>query len=123
VLVFAREIDKDLTGLVKELEKVVAASKKGVGFVVLMDDDKKGAAEKLKKLAEKEKLKKIALTVNSTGKKSPKGHKVNPKVKHTIIVYEKKKVVHNFALNKVGADETKKVVAAAKKVLKAGVSL
>jgi hypothetical protein len=95
----------------------VAGSKQGVGFVVLLDDDKDGAATKLKEFRTKNGVKKVALTVNGGGAKSPGGYKLNPKVKHTILVYEKKTVLKNFAVNALGAKEIKAIAVAAKTAL------
>ena len=56
MVVFARDLDKALTGLVKDVDKVVKSSKKGVGFVVHMDENEKSSAEKLKELAKANKI-------------------------------------------------------------------
>lgn len=109
-----------MASLVKEVEKVVAKSKEGTGVVISLDDNKDAATEKLKAFAKEHGLTKVALTVNKAGKGSPGGYKLNDTVKHTILVYEKKKVVHNFALNEIDEKSTKEVVAAAAKVLGAG---
>ena len=113
-----REIDKDLTSLVKEADKVVAASEKGAGVLVLFSNEKAQIKEKLKDVAKRNKIEKVALTINGTGKKAPKDLKIDPKVKHTILVYEKKKVVYNFAFNKISKEDIQKFVAKAKEVLK-----
>ena len=109
--------------MVKELDKVVKGSKNGVGVVIQMTDDKAGAKKKLQEFAKANGIGKVALTVNKAGTKSPKGYKISDKVKHTVLVYKKKKVVHNFALNKLDEKSVKEIVAAAKKVLGGGVSL
>jgi hypothetical protein len=106
-----------LTGLVKQVDKVVAGSKQGIAVVVLLDDKKDAAVAKLKALREKNGLSKVALTVNGGGTKSPGGYKLNPAVKHTVLVYTKKKVLHNFATNTLSAAEAGQITAAAKKVL------
>ena len=118
MVVFTRDLDKALASLVKDIEKTVKGSKKGVSFVVHMDDDTKGSAEKLKAFAKANGLSKVALTTNKSGKKSPAGYKINDKVKYTILLYEKKKVVKNFALNKIDDASRKKIVAATQKLMK-----
>ena len=118
MVVFARDLDKALASLVKDIEKTVKGSKNGVSFVVHMDDDSKGSAEKLKAFAKANGLSKVALTTNKSGKKSPAGYKLNDKVKYTILLYEKKKVVKNFALNKIDDASRKKVVDATQKLMK-----
>lgn len=115
---FTRDLDKALASLVKDIDKTVKSSKNGVAFVVHMEKDTKGSAEKLKKLAEAHKLGKVALTTNKSGEKSPPGYKIDDKVKYTILLYEKKKVVKNFALNKIDDDTRKKIVEETKKLMK-----
>ena len=106
-----------MAGLAKEIEKVVAPSDKSEGVIVHMDDDAKASAEKLKEFAKANELKRVALTTNQSGKKSPGGFKLNDSVKFTILVYEKKKVVANFALDKIEEANRTKVVEALKKLL------
>ena len=85
---------------------------------MLLSDEKTKQKAKLKEVAEKNKIQKVALTLNASGKKAPGSYKLDPKVKHTILVYEKKKVVHNFAFNKISKEDIQKFVAKAKEVLK-----
>lgn len=106
-----------MTGLVKQIDKIVSDSTNSVGVVILMNDDKAGSANKLKKYGQENGLKKMELSVNLSGAKSPGRCKINPAVKHTIVVYEKKTVVENFALNKIGESETAKIAAAFKKLV------
>ena len=103
--------------MAKQIDSVVANSKQGMSFVVLLDDDKSGAAGKLKAFRTKSGTSKVGLTYNMGGAKSPAGHKLDPKVKHTVLVYKNKKVVHNFAVNKLGAPQVAAITKAAKEVL------
>jgi len=103
-----------LTGLVKELGALLKDKKDAAAFLVLQDKDQKGAAEKLDKLAAETKAT-FPLTVAMDGEKSPSGFDLNPKVKHTILVYKNKKVLSNFALNEITEKDLKAVVEAAKK--------
>ena len=75
-------------------------------------DNNKASAEKLTELAKKNKIK-MPLSVNLEGKKAPKQYELNPKVKYTVIVYEKKKCIKTFALNKITEKDVKAVLAAA----------
>src|SRR5215208_988440 len=94
--VFAREITPGLTSLVRKLEQAASdnADAKVGAFVVLLTDDEK-AEEKLKELAEKEKLKKVVLMVDNPA--GPKGYNIAKDADVTVLLYEKKKVKKNFA--------------------------
>src|SRR5581483_9560537 len=97
--VFAREITPGLTGLVKKLEQATADHsdcQMGAWVVVLTDDDK--MEDKLKELAQKEKLKKVVLAVDGT--QGPPSFKIAKDADVTVLLYEKKKVKKNFAFEK-----------------------
>src|SRR5262245_61468298 len=63
--VFARSVDANLTSLVKQLDATIAKdeSKKLRAFVVLLTDDADKIAKELAKLAEKEGIKNVPLTL------------------------------------------------------------
>lgn len=105
-----------MASLVKELDKVAAKNKNTFTYVVYLNDDQVVAKKTLVSFAKTNKLTAVDLTLNKSGSKSPKGYKLNPKVKHTVLMYTGKKVVQNFALDKIDAAVTKKIVAAATKV-------
>ncbi len=84
--------------------------------MVLLSDEK-DSDSKLRKLAEKHKLK-LALTINKTGKKAPKNFKINDKVKHTVLIYKGKRVKANFALNEITEDDVKEISKTTAKVFK-----
>jgi hypothetical protein len=109
-----------LTGLVKEIDKLAKADKVNGAVLVHFSDAKEEATKKLKELAEKNKLEELALTINQSGSKAPGSLKLNDKVKHTVLVYEGKKVKHNFALDKISEASVKEIVEKSKKVLKEG---
>lgn len=113
-LLFAREIDKDLTGLVKAVDGAVAGKKDTGAVFVLLDKDRAGAKEKLKKL-QAETGATIPLTVSETGEKSPDGYEINPKAKATVVLYKGKKVVQSIALEKLAEAEVKLVLEATRK--------
>jgi hypothetical protein len=98
-VVFTREISPGLTSLVKKLDKAVAdntSAKLGAFVVLLTDDDK--AEEKLKALADKEKLQKVILTVDNPA--GPKPYKIAEDADTTVLLYVKKSVKKNFAYEK-----------------------
>ena len=106
-----------MAGLVKELDKVAQKNKNTISYVVLLKDESDATKKTLAAFAKSNKLAAVDMTVNKTGSKPPKGYKLNPDVKHTILMYSRNKVVANFALDKIDAAATKKVVAAATKAL------
>ena len=118
VVVFTRDVGKDLAGLVKEIDNVAATAKDFFSYVVYLDDDKKAATKKLQDFAQANKVRAVDMTLNQSGATSPRGYNVNPKVKHTVLVYEKNKVVHNFALNSLDKKSVGAVVAAVTTVFK-----
>ena len=88
-----------MTSLVKKLEQATADHsdcKMGAFVVMLSDDDKMEA--KLKELAEKEKFKKLVLTLDSP--QGPPKYKIAKDADVTVILYDRKKVKKNFAYEK-----------------------
>ncbi len=117
-LIFARQLDDDLAGLAKGIEKLLLANSKApgaakaVGVVVYVSDDKNAKAD-LKKFAAKNKLKRLAMTLNLNGSKK---YKLNKDARHTVLLYSKKRVEKNFAFSKaISADGVKQILAAAEK--------
>jgi len=110
-----------LTGLVKEIGEALKDKKNTTAFLVLQEKDQKAAAEKLNKLAAETKVT-FPLTGAMDGDQSPSGYDLNPKVKHTILVYKDKKVVNNFALNEITEKDLKAIIEAAKKNMEPGKS-
>ena len=106
-----------MAGLVKELDKVAKKNKNSFNYVVYLKDDVDAAKKTLVAFAKTNKLAAVDMTINMGGSKSPKGYKLNPDVKHTILMARGNKVVANFALDKIDPATTKKVVAAATKLL------
>jgi len=89
-----------LTGLVKKIDEATQKndeSKMGSFVVVLAADADKKEAE-LKKLAEKEGLKKVALTIDSPA--GPSGYKIAKDADVTVLLYVNKTVKKNFAFKK-----------------------
>ena len=89
-----------MTGLVKKIDEATQKndeSKMGSFVVVLAADADKKEAE-LKKLAEKEGLKKVALTIDSPA--GPSGYKIAKDADVTVLLYVNKTVKKNFAFKK-----------------------
>ena len=105
-----------MASLVKELDKVAAKNKDTFTYVVYLNDDQVAGKKTLASFAKTNKLAAVDLTLNKSGSRSPRGYKLSSEVKHTVLMYTGKKVVQNFALNKIDAAVTKKVVAAATEV-------
>lgn len=97
--VFAREITPALTSLVKKLEQATADNKdaKVAAWVILLSDDDK-AEDKLKELADKEKVKKVLLGVESPA--GPPKYKIAKEAEVTVLLYEKKTVKKSYVFEK-----------------------
>jgi hypothetical protein len=97
-MIFAREINDTLTSLVKKIDaaNVENGSKMG-SFVVFCSDDA-GLEAQLKDLAKKQKLEKVALTIDNPA--GPPGYKVAKDADVTIVLYKNKKVEVNHAYKK-----------------------
>jgi hypothetical protein len=97
--VFAREITPALTSLVKKLEKATADNKdaKVAAWVILLTDDDK-AEEKLKELADKEKVKKVMLGIESPG--GPPKYKIAKEADVTVLLYAEKTVKKSYVFEK-----------------------
>ncbi len=98
---FARNIDGNLTSLVKKLE--AAAEKnadKSLGvFVVVLTDDADATAKKLEDLAEKEKVQHVALTLVE-GVAGPGSYKIDKDADVTVMLWKNQEVVTNHAYKK-----------------------
>ena len=118
--VFAREITPALTSLVKKLEQATVDHKdaKVAAWVVILTDDDK-AEDKLKELADKEKVKKTILAVE--GVTGPDAYKIAKEADVTILLYAKKKVKtnHVFEKGKFTEKDADKIAAEVKEVLAA----
>ncbi len=95
-VVFARETGKDLTGLVKQLDKA-SQDKKFNSFVVFLSDEEKLEGQ-LKELAKKANLKKTVLTIDNEA--GPEGYNISKEAAVTVLLYNKHKVVANHAFTK-----------------------
>jgi hypothetical protein len=117
VLVFAREMTKPLTRMVKELEAEVAKGKSAklkAVVVILSDDD---ALEKnLKEFGEKQGIKHVNLAIMEPD--GPKHYKVSKEADVTVIAYKNRKVQANHAFKKGELNEegVEKILADVRKI-------
>lgn len=114
---FARDTKEPLASLVQGLSKFVDQNEDLCTFVVVLQD-KATAEPRLKELAAKH-GEAVPLTVPDGGAepKSLDPYRLNAKVPYTVLVYNKKKVEANFALQKIGDDEVKQILDAAAKIV------
>ncbi len=103
-VVFAREITPGLTSLVKKLDDAVAKNsdcKMGSYVVVMTDDDKMEDA--LKTMADKEKIKKVVLTIDNPN--GPPKWKIAKDADVTVLLYVKNTVKESIAIEKGKLDD------------------
>ncbi len=120
MLVFARQLDATLTGLVKKIdEATVANSDCSMGSGVIFLNDEEGFEKKLKEFAKKEGIKESILAVESPG--GPRGYNIPREADVTVILYSKRNVKANHAFKKGELKEAdiEKIVADLKKILPA----
>src|SRR5476651_1554235 len=98
-MIFAREVSDSLTSLVKQLDAETAKNAKAKmgSFVVFLSDEEKLEA-KLKSLGEKEGLKKCVLSIDNPA--GPKGYNVAKEADITVVLYNQRKVIANYAFKK-----------------------
>lgn len=103
-MIFARELDGNLTGLVKKIDEATSKNKdaKMASYVVFCNDAE-DLEKKLKAMADTEKLKKTILMVDNPA--GPKGFKIDKDAAVTVILYRKKTVEANFAFKKGELDD------------------
>ena len=110
-MIFAREIDSNLTSLVKKIDAATVDNKscKMGSFVVFCSDDKDLEA-RLKELAEKEGLKQCVLSLDNPA--GPKGYKVEKDAAITVVLYNQREIKANYAFKKgeMKAEDIEKIV-------------
>jgi hypothetical protein len=98
-VIFAREVTDGLTSLVKKIDEATdknRASRMG-SFVVFCNDEER-LKKKLEELAEKQKLKRIILTIDNPA--GPEGYDIAKQADVTVLLYTKHKVKVNHAYKK-----------------------
>lgn len=120
VSIFTRKIDDNVTNLIKKVDEQVAKSgdKKMKAFVVLLTDDPDAAEPMLKKVAEKNKIKNVPLTIFD-GPKGPTDYELSDDADLTVLMWVKSdvKVNHAFAPGKFDAKSIDAVVKDTQKIL------
>jgi hypothetical protein len=118
-MIFAREISGPLTSLVKKIDAAndKQGDKKMGSFIVFCSDDE-GLKKKLEDLAEKEKIKHLAFTIDNPS--GPEPYKISKDADITVVLYVNKKVVVNKAYKKgeFKAGDVDKIVDMLPKILK-----
>jgi hypothetical protein len=108
-----------LASLVKKIDDAANANKdaKMGSFVVVMTDDTDKMEKSLKEMAEKEKLTKVVLTIDSAA--GPDDYKISKDADVTVVLYSKKEVKKNlaFAKGKFDAKAVEAVVGELKSIL------
>jgi hypothetical protein len=98
-MIFAREINDGLTSLVKKIDEATDKNSDcRMGSFVVFCSDEDGLEQKLKDLADKEKLKHIVLTIDNPA--GPKAYKVAKDADVTVVLYTKQQVKVNYAFKK-----------------------
>ena len=107
VMVFTRNWDKSVAGLVKELDSAVAKHEKKElrAFVNLLGKDKNELKVAAKKFGETTKAKTIPFVVPNEFKNGPEDYGLNPKAELTVIIAKGGKVVANHAYAKGQLDK------------------
>jgi hypothetical protein len=120
VAVFTHKIDDKVTSLVKKVDEEVAKNKdkRMKAFVVLLTDDPDHAETKLKKVAEKNKIENVPLTIFD-GTMGPSDYKLSDKAEVTVLMWNKSdvKVNHAFAPGQLDADSISAIVKDTAKIL------
>jgi hypothetical protein len=99
-MIFAREVSDNLTSLVKKIdaETTKNKSKKMGSFVVWLSQDEK-LSDKLKDIGKKEGLKSCVLSIIDNPSGPPK-YEVAKDAEVTVVLYNNRKVVANYAFKK-----------------------
>ena len=117
-MIFAREVTDGLTSLVKKLDE---ATEKNRGarmgsFVVFCSDDE-GLKKKLEELGDKEKLKRIVLTIDNPS--GPEGYDIAKDADVTVLLYNRQtvKVNRSFKKGDLTARDIDRIVSDLSKIL------
>lgn len=118
-MIFARQPSEALTSLITKLDAACEknSSKKMGSFVVFCSDDKENLEKSLKDMVEKEKLKKVVLSIDNPA--GPKGYKVAEESDITVILYVDRMVKANYTFTKgeMTTKDSDKIIADLGKIL------
>lgn len=103
-MIFAREINDSLTSLVKKVNAANEKNSRMGSFVVFLSDED-GLKDKVKKLADKEGIKKTPLTIDNPA--GPDGYNIAKDADVTVVMYVNKKVKANHAFKKGELNDAK----------------
>lgn len=97
--IFARDVDENLTSLVKKIDEAsVPFKKKGLkSFVVFLSDDE-SLQDKLKETAKKKNIDNVVLAIDNVA--GPKGYNIAKDAQVTVLLYNNRKVEVNRAFRK-----------------------
>ena len=118
-VVFAREVDENLTKLIKKLDEETGKNKSAkMGSYVVFCSDAKGLEGKLEELAKKEGLKNIVLSIDNPA--GPEDYKISRDAQVTVLLYSNFKVAANHAFKKgaLKAADVETVVKDVSKIVK-----
>lgn len=116
-MIFAREINDDLTSLVKKLDKATADRKGKMGSFVVFCSDEEKLEGKLKALASSEKLASTVLSIDGN-RSGPYGNfAAGADVTVMLYVGRRVKANHTFAKGKMKEKEVASVLADLPKIL------
>ena len=117
-MIFAREVSDSLTSLVKKIDAATASNSKAKmgSFVVFMSEDEK-LGDTLKTLATKESIKQTIFTIDNPA--GPKAYNVAKEADVTVVLYNNRKVMANYAFKKgeLNAAAIEKILADVPKIL------
>ena len=120
VTVFTREINEEVTELIKGIEGSVAKNKdeRMSAFVIYLSDDPDAAEDQLTKLAKKHKIKNVPLTTYD-GIIGPESYKINEDANLSVMMWvdSEVKVSTAFGKGKLGKKNVEKLLKSAKKIL------
>jgi hypothetical protein len=118
--VFARSVDANLTSMVKQLDATIAKdeTKKLRAFVVLLTDDADKTAKDLEKLAEKESIKNVPLTLVE-GPAGPPSYNIAKEAEVTVLGWNGPvKFNHAFEKGKIAKKDIETIVSDMQKLVK-----
>src|SRR5262249_23144887 len=100
-MIFARQVSKPLTKLIKKIDACTAKkSKSEMGSFVVFLNDSEGLKKDLKDLAKKETIKHTVLSIDNPA--GPEGYRVSKKADVTVVLYTERMVKANYAFGKDG---------------------
>ncbi len=120
VSIFARNVDENLTNLIKQVDNVVGKNEDNrlKAFVVLLTDDPDAAEKELARVAKDNKIKNVPLTIFD-GLQGPEGYEIANSADVSVMMWVESNVKVSHALPKGELDKAavKSIVADTTKIL------